>query len=188
MKINRQRGFTLTELMVGVSVMSILTVVGVPSMKDTIDNNQIATQSASLYKFMRFARSEAIKRRTSVVICKSSDGASCADSGDWNQGWLVFEDPNGNALVDQTEEILRSNRDMASMSVSAKASEAIDDYVAFLSTGSARATDGSAQSGLLVMCDDRGFDDYAKALRLAQSGQIRLAKAADTGANSCAPP
>ena len=184
-KIKGQTGFTLTELLVAVSVMSTLTVVGVPAMQSTIRNNEIATQSANFYSFLRFARSEAVKRRTQVVICKSSDGSSCTTKGDWSQGWVVFEDLNGDASVDTTEAVLRSNADMATKDVSAKASTSIADYVGFAPTGFARKSDGSSQSGLIVICDAGGFSENAKALRVAQSGQVRLAKAIDAGANSC---
>ena len=181
------QGFTLTELMVTLAVLVTLFTLGVPSMTTTIRNNQLITQSDRLFDALDFARTEAVKRRSHVVICKSSDGASCAETGSWTQGWVLFEDTNSNATVDETEGVLRSNTDFAGTDVQIEASTAIADFVAFQSTGSARKPDGTAQSGLLVMCDERGFGDYARAVRLLQTGQVRLAKASDAGAASCTP-
>jgi type IV fimbrial biogenesis protein FimT len=36
------------------------------------------------------ARSEAIKRNTTITLCRSANGTSCSGSGGWQQGWIVM--------------------------------------------------------------------------------------------------
>lgn len=85
--MNKQSGFTLIELMVTISILAILLGIGVPSFRATIEGNRIATVTNDLVGALQFARSEAIKRSTNVVLCSSSDQASC--SGSWVDGWVA---------------------------------------------------------------------------------------------------
>ncbi len=56
---------------------------------------------------LNLARSESIKRHAVVTLCKSSDGATCADDGGWQSGWVVFTDDNNNHVVDAEEAVIR---------------------------------------------------------------------------------
>jgi type IV fimbrial biogenesis protein FimT len=71
-----QRGFTLLELMVAITVLGILTALAVPSFTTTINRNRLAGQSNELLAAMQFARSEAIRTSASVTFC----GAASADA------------------------------------------------------------------------------------------------------------
>lgn len=84
-----QRGFTLIELMVTVAVAAVLLMVAVPSFNDVILNSKLTGNANTLLSSIQFARSEAIKRNTVVLLCRSADGKTCAASGGWEQGWVV---------------------------------------------------------------------------------------------------
>ena len=65
------------------------------------------------------ARSEAIKRNASVTMCRSSNGTSCATSGGWQQGWIIFSDSGaggnaGNDTVDSDETRVLYQQNLAS--------------------------------------------------------------------------
>ncbi len=98
-------GFTLIELMIVVVVLAIFVVVGVPSFQNLIDDNRLVTQANRLVMSLQFARSEALKLRTTVSVCRSADGASCVNDGaqTWETGWIVFVDDNQNSLADATD-------------------------------------------------------------------------------------
>lgn len=83
----RQRGLTLIELMVGVSVLAILSTVGVPSFLGAVHNAEVAVIANELTLALNLARSEAVRRGEDVRLCASADGATCA--GEWRQGWIV---------------------------------------------------------------------------------------------------
>jgi type IV fimbrial biogenesis protein FimT len=55
---------------------------------------------------MSIAHSEAIRRNSRVVLCQSADGVSCANSGGWSQGWIVFDDANGDGVRGTQEQLI----------------------------------------------------------------------------------
>ena len=86
---SEQRGFTVIELLVTITIMAILLAVAVPSFRDSSVSSQLRSASNNLIASARFARSEAIKRNASVTLCVSSDGQTCGTGG-WQQGWIVL--------------------------------------------------------------------------------------------------
>ena len=107
--------FTLIEMMVVISITAILVALAIPSMRDMAERNAIAGQTNSFVGAATLARSEAIKRNASVVMCRSTnadstDTPSCAGSGtDWQSGWIVFLDRNadGQFQLAQGDVVLR---------------------------------------------------------------------------------
>lgn len=92
------RGFTLVELMVTLAVLAVLTMVALPSFRDTIRRSRVSAASNALLADLRYARIEAINRGQLVSLCPSSDGSKCtADGTAWDAGWLVYTYPAGAA-------------------------------------------------------------------------------------------
>lgn len=86
----RQQGFTLIELVVVLTIVGVLTRLALPSFQSAILSNRLASYANSFVAAVQLARSEAIKRNSSVTLCRSTDGTSCAASGTWQQGWIVM--------------------------------------------------------------------------------------------------
>ncbi|MET0661443.1 MAG: GspH/FimT family pseudopilin [Steroidobacteraceae bacterium] len=105
MKNSRQsaacNGFTLLELMVGITVLGVLLAVGVPSFTSMIRTNRVATQTNQFIAALNFARNEAAARGLPVSICASDSAqSSCAaatSDTSWSNGWLIFTDRSGTA-------------------------------------------------------------------------------------------
>jgi type IV fimbrial biogenesis protein FimT len=166
-------GFTLVELLTTLAVAAIVLTAGVPSFRELIQNNRLATATNELVATLHLARSEAIKRNARVTVCKSVNGTSCATSGDWSQGWLVFTDPNSNAAYDSsTETLLHVQRRFSGASVTGEGDLA--DYVSYLGSGHSKLTSGAMQSGTILICDARG-NKAARAVLGSGVGHIRLA-------------
>ena len=111
-RMNRQadRGITLVETMVTVTIMVILLMVAVPAYKSTIDGNRRATYATELLEDLTLARSEAIKRNKKVVVCASTSGTACSGNpSDWTSGWIMYVDANGNGSLDPGESVLRAH-------------------------------------------------------------------------------
>jgi len=83
-------GFTLTELLVTLSVAGILMAIGAPSFKYVTTSNRASSEINALLGDMQMARGEAMKEGRFVTICASIDGATCAGSTAWNSGWILF--------------------------------------------------------------------------------------------------
>lgn len=79
---HRRRGFTLVELMVVVAIVAVLAAVGVPSFRDMLLNQRLASAARGFNSALNFARMEAIQRAQSVEV------AALAGSG-WSDGWVV---------------------------------------------------------------------------------------------------
>lgn len=65
-----QRGLTLIELLVGVSLVAVLVALGLPSMSTYLHNSKLANAASSYYAGLQLARTEAIRRnvRTEFVM------------------------------------------------------------------------------------------------------------------------
>lgn len=102
MECKHSSGFTLIEILVAVAIILILLTIAIPSFVDFIRANRLSTQLNYFVTAANFSRNEAIKRNTRVTLCVNS-GGGCDTGLHWEQGWLVFNDKNGNAKVEQNE-------------------------------------------------------------------------------------
>jgi type IV fimbrial biogenesis protein FimT len=103
----RMSGVTLVELMMTLSLVGILMAIGVPSYKYVTNANRLSAEVNGLLGDMQFARAEAIKEGQTVVICSSTDRATCSGNTSWKTGWIVFSDVNNNKSVDAGDTIWR---------------------------------------------------------------------------------
>jgi type IV fimbrial biogenesis protein FimT len=87
----RSRGFTLIELMVVLTIAALLFAIGVPMFRNAALGGRLSAAANNLLASIQLARSEAIKRNLPVTVCASSDGATCAGGGGWEQGWIVVD-------------------------------------------------------------------------------------------------
>jgi type IV fimbrial biogenesis protein FimT len=104
----RDSGYTFLEVLVTLTIISILAAIAIPSFKYVTTSNRIATEVNRLLGDMQFARAEAIKEGQSVTVCVSSDGLTCTGTTNWHNGWIVFMDTNNNGAVDGGEQVLRT--------------------------------------------------------------------------------
>jgi type IV fimbrial biogenesis protein FimT len=101
-------GVSLLELLVVITIGSILFSIGVPSYRSVTNSNRIAAEVNGLLGDMQYARAEAIRRGQTVTVCASTDAASCSNGTTWQGGWLVFSNPNGDTTVDPGDTVLRA--------------------------------------------------------------------------------
>ena len=147
----RQAGFSLTECVVTLAVLSTLAGMGISAMGEIVQGVRLQTVTGQVFHPLLLARSEAIKRNTRVALCKSADGATCTEDGGWEQGWIVFQDANNSGTREPQEPVLQSlQRVPADFRV--RANDPVGDYVSYGPMGGARLTSGAFQAGTFTVC------------------------------------
>lgn len=86
-------GFTLVELLITLSVMTILLVLAIPSFRDMLMNNRVLAQTDALTSALNYARSSALTQNLNVVVCPLNAVGSTTCGGGWQNGWIVVSQP-----------------------------------------------------------------------------------------------
>lgn len=99
----KQRGYTLLELLITAAIITILTTLSLPAFyaAEQKEAEQIFLQLGAV---INSARASAISRHASVVVCPAQTATSC--SSQWNTGVLVYVDNNLNRQLDVSDAVI----------------------------------------------------------------------------------
>lgn len=157
MKNTTQTGFTLYELLTTMLIVGVVLALGVPNMQSFRQNSRMTTVANDLHSSFHLARSEASRAKIPITICASADSMAAIPTcgGELEAGWVVFEDRNGDIVIDGGEPILRRFPVVAgNININTTGP---DDYFSFASTGLGRGNvNGTPPLATMVFCDDRG--------------------------------
>ncbi|MGB7184026.1 MAG: GspH/FimT family pseudopilin [Burkholderiaceae bacterium] len=100
----RQRGFTLVEALIAMTVAGILLAVGLPQLSDYAAGRAVRAKVSALSGAMRLARTEAVKRGTRVTVCPTTTAnaavPTCSAGNQWETGWVIFSDRGVPNVID----------------------------------------------------------------------------------------
>ena len=168
--MEKNSGFTLLELLITVTLISLVMAIGIPSMSDFIKNDRLVTQINTMVGHLAYARSEAVTRHQPVVICASSNLTSCS-SNNWAEGWILFVDTDNNSDFSAGEDMLRQQQ---ALSGGVTFTSSVGSVVTYDQRGFAPNSIGT-----FSLCDDRGTTKM-KSISISATGRVRQG-----GSSSC---
>jgi type IV fimbrial biogenesis protein FimT len=178
--VTDSKGFTLLELIIIIAILGITTALAVPGLREMISNNRIQSNASDFVAALQFAKAEAVARVNPVTLCKSANLTDCAADGDWQQGWIVFSDDNGDAVVGADDEVLL-NHEALNANITFGGTAGVTDSITLRPSGTSSITTVE----VLIICDDRGFDSNSRGILVTITGRGSVMKAADTDETTC---
>jgi type IV fimbrial biogenesis protein FimT len=162
-----QSGVTLVELLIVVSIATILMAIGIPSYRYVTTANRISGEINALLGDMQFARYEAVKEGLLVTICPTSSltGVTCDASSTWSEGWIVLSNSNA---------VLRRQAPFASDTLT---SPSTVQSIIFNREGFATSLTGVVKFSLHDSTSNSG---YTRCLMVGLSGMLATAKSGAT--------
>ncbi len=181
----RSTGFTILELMVTVVVVAILASVAFPMLSSVVRSARITSNANDLVAGIQLARSEAVKRRAIVRVCRTSQASEavpvCGSGEGWHSGWIVFVDTGGDGQFnDGTDTIVRrtgafeGGRATPTVFVTPEGGGTIADEIAYDPNGFPVVGNIGAGGSALVFCDDRALDAAGRALPISPTGRPNI--------------
>ena len=86
--MQRQHGLTLIEIMVTISILTIVMTFVIPSTQSLLLQQRIIASLNTTSASLQFAKSHAVTNMTDVSICPTTDYVVCVK--DWGQAKMVF--------------------------------------------------------------------------------------------------
>jgi type IV fimbrial biogenesis protein FimT len=157
-------GATVFELMVTLSIAAILLATAVPSYETFTNRQRMKAAVNGLHSDLLAARSQAVYRNAVVVACPGAPASGCVGGSKWTDGWIVYEDSNGDRQFQEEENLLRHGQPHGSVAIHSPANR---PDVRFFPDGS---TPGSNAS--IGLCG-RGGPQHARRLVISNIGRIR---------------
>lgn len=90
--LQTNKGFSLIELLVTITVALILTFIAIPTFYDITTLSRTEAIQDEIIGALRFARYNAMINNRQIIVCRSSNNKTCDNTSDWNGEWIIFED------------------------------------------------------------------------------------------------
>lgn len=162
----RQSGFTLTELLAGLSIATLVLALALPVWKGWLAEQRARNVGSRLLAGLVAARTAAVSNGAPVRVCPVSVSGGCATQRDWSGGWLALQ-----SSLSGWRTLLDSGLRAGGVRVEVNAT-ALEPGVAFDTRGFAVQTGGGGfASGSWVVCASGA---RTRTVTLAPSGRARI--------------
>lgn len=165
-------GFTLIELVVALALLSVLLAAGSSALMGLLNDVRQSAVANNFLSELAMARTESIRRGRRVVVCRSSDALSCANSGDWGQGRLIFEDVNNNGSRDPSERIVFYENSVGN-GWKMRGNTSVAAYVSYHPLGRTHLISGAFQAGTITLCKYSSVPTRVTEIVISSSGRPR---------------
>lgn len=165
-----QRGLTLVELLLTISIIAVVAAYAAPSLSPIIESSQRRAVINDTLAFLAMGRQEAVIDGQIVTLCPLKDNNRCGR--DWTRSLTLFSDPDNQRSVTQQEQIIRvlpppSHGQLRVRSFSRSYFQYRPDGMIYSDLGN------------ITWCPEDGDARKAARFLLPKSGLIRLAKDTD---------
>lgn len=167
------RAWSMLELMLALALLAVLLTLGGASWAPLRQKYELQAQAQDLLSTLALARSEAVKRGVRVTACVSSDGLHCQSVGDWTQGWMLFEDTDGNAVRSDAEPLIQVHAALPA-GVLASGNSTVARYVSYAPNSRSLQTSGAPQAGTITLCRASAQSNAGWQLAINFVGNARL--------------
>ncbi|MEO9946161.1 MAG: GspH/FimT family pseudopilin [Paraglaciecola sp.] len=165
--MKHQKGVTLIEMMIVISIIAIVLLFVAPSMQSIIIKNRIVSEINDASALIQYARHTAINEQALTVVCPSDDYSTCGD--DWNDPKIVFIDEDGNSTRGNDEVLLVSMEASSETNIATATKEII------------KFTENGSASNIIEykICHKDGDAVYAHGLTINLQGRVKMGKDSD---------
>ena len=182
-------GISIVELVVSLAVVSILASTAVPTFSSFIQSNRLSKSTFDVLGTINLARTEAVKRRTRVVLCRSADPTlttpACSGSANtWTTGWLVFASGDANSTYEAGTDTLLGVGLVGADNVTVITNGTSNNNLEYNSDGTTNEGGGTAR---FAVCDKRG-GTYGRQINVPPHGRPKFIKADSTSPVDCTSP
>lgn len=165
-------GLTLPELLVTITILSIILATGIPSLNQQIHKSRTKTAMLTILNAIEATRSTAVFRNTRTTLL--------ANNKKWEDGWILFIDTDNDGLPGNNETLVSIEGKLKGVKVSA--TTPMNAYVSFIGTGEGRrsgqANGGAFLTGTIKICPEQPGDGYS--LILSKGGRTRVGNLSKT--------
>jgi type IV fimbrial biogenesis protein FimT len=165
LRATKNTGFSLLELLLTLTILSILVTIGSPSFSYFVDKNQSDSAIQKVYRLYNLARSEAITRNQQVYFCGSNSGSKCDNK--WHKFGLIFIDSDKNKKPSADEIIRLETISLTKGHIETRVAFGVS-YTSISSRGSAKYL------GSMVYCSKNGQAKLYRRLTWNRTGRPYL--------------
>lgn len=165
-------GTTLLELLLALLILSILLGVSLPGFSRMLANTRTDQAMQSLTEAIALSKSNAIMTQKTVTLCRSRDQQNCV--GNWEQGFIVFTDENGNRKIDIEDKLLLAKQFPNLQGNLRWRAFRNRQYLQFTAEGFTRY-----QNGNFTFCPDSKNPREAQQLIISRTARVRKATDSD---------
>ena len=169
-----QRGMSLVEQVMVLAIAGTLLGTALPSLLHALGRNELQVAQSDFMTALQHARSKAAINGKRTLFCPSLDGRHCSGQTQWEHGWLLGLDTDGDHQPDGGP----SYTGAAYAGMRITSSQGRHD-VRFQPDGSAGG------SNLTLLFCDPGRDDQVLSVVVSNPGRIRGAPATAAQAAKC---
>ncbi|WP_455199903.1 GspH/FimT family pseudopilin [Kaarinaea lacus] len=165
----KQQGLTLIELMVALAIAMIVIALSTP-LSNLFQQNRVISLEHEFVTSLNLARSAAVSTAAPATVCRADtvNPNICAPPvpGPWEQGWIVFEDPNNNCTIDAGEPVLQQH---TALTPGYTLREPAIGCITYNRTGFTPAA-----AGTWSLCDPNRDPQFQRAVNLNVTGRVNL--------------